>query len=216
MPFQRTARNAFTLIELLIVVMIIAILAAIAVPNFMEAQTRAKVSRAVADLRSEATALEAYFVDHNNYPSMHEPGFTHAFGITDFKWWYTPNVLSTPVAYITSANLLCPFGGDTYQKNNFPDNIWRRYSYENIVELEKGYADGISILAGKYAPAQNARNRIGRWRILCIGPDVHIQGLPGNSAWNPMVPYDPTNGTNSLGNIMRTQASTTGANSQPI
>jgi prepilin-type N-terminal cleavage/methylation domain-containing protein len=59
---------AFTLIELLIVVAIIAILAAIAVPNFLEAQTRAKVSRVKSDLRSIATAIEAYRVDHNEYP----------------------------------------------------------------------------------------------------------------------------------------------------
>jgi prepilin-type N-terminal cleavage/methylation domain-containing protein len=60
--------RGFTLIELLIVVAIIAILAAIAVPNFLEAQTRAKVSRVRADLRSLATALESYFIDNNAYP----------------------------------------------------------------------------------------------------------------------------------------------------
>jgi prepilin-type N-terminal cleavage/methylation domain-containing protein len=61
-------RRGFTLIELLIVVAIIAILAAIAVPNFLEAQTRAKVSRTLADMRSLATGMEAFRVDHNLYP----------------------------------------------------------------------------------------------------------------------------------------------------
>ena len=59
--------KGFTLIELLIVVAIIAILAAIAVPNFLEAQVRSKVSRVKADLRVLATGLEAYYVDYNMY-----------------------------------------------------------------------------------------------------------------------------------------------------
>jgi len=58
-------RLGFTLIELLIVVAIIAILAAIAVPNFLEAQTRAKVARVKNDFRTLATAIEAYSVDWN-------------------------------------------------------------------------------------------------------------------------------------------------------
>lgn len=61
-------RRAFTLIELLIVVAIISILAAIAVPNFLEAQTRAKISRCKADMRTMATAIEAYAVDFVKYP----------------------------------------------------------------------------------------------------------------------------------------------------
>ena len=59
--------RAFTLIELLIVVAIIAILAVIAVPNFLEAQTRSKVSRVRADHFALATALEAYRVNEMGY-----------------------------------------------------------------------------------------------------------------------------------------------------
>src|SRR6056300_980877 len=69
---SRQLNRAFTLIELLIVVLIIAILAAIAVPNFLEFQTRAKVSRVKSDHRSLATAIEAYYVDNNQYPAMGE------------------------------------------------------------------------------------------------------------------------------------------------
>jgi len=61
-------RRAFTLIELLIVVAIIGILAAIAVPNFINAQERAKVGRARSDVRSIVNALEMYRLDNNNYP----------------------------------------------------------------------------------------------------------------------------------------------------
>lgn len=64
-------RNAFTLIELLIVVAIIGILAAIAVPNFMNAQVRAKVARVQSEHKSIQTALESFFIDNNGYPPLH-------------------------------------------------------------------------------------------------------------------------------------------------
>ena len=62
-------RRGFTLIELLIVIAVIAILAAIAVPNLLEAQTRSRVSRAKADMATMQTALESFAVDNNRYPS---------------------------------------------------------------------------------------------------------------------------------------------------
>ncbi len=123
-------KKGFTLIELLIVVAIIAILAAIAVPNFLEAQIRAKVSRVKNDQRSLATGLETYYVDNNTYPvsaragrtpagtdnynydlsnAQNPPGSASLRGIDSFA---TRNViaspgtgiatLTTPISYITS------------------------------------------------------------------------------------------------------------------
>lgn len=58
----------FTLIELLIVIAIILILIAIALPNFLSAQIRAKVARAEAEMRELATAIEFFRTEHSHYP----------------------------------------------------------------------------------------------------------------------------------------------------
>lgn len=60
--------KGFTLIELLIVVAIIGIIAAIAIPNLLNAIDRGKQKRSMADLRSIGTAVEEYAVDNNIYP----------------------------------------------------------------------------------------------------------------------------------------------------
>ena len=116
-------KKGFTLIELLIVVAIIAILAAIAVPNFLEAQVRSKVSRVKTDQRSLATGIEAYYVDNNQYPVSARTGRLPAGVANVNSFVVNPGpalalmstfsaqqaggtsrimTLTTPIAYITS------------------------------------------------------------------------------------------------------------------
>jgi prepilin-type N-terminal cleavage/methylation domain-containing protein len=174
-------RRAFTLIELLIVVAIIAILAGIAVPNFLEAQTRSKVSRAKSDMRTIVTALEVYHTDANRYPpSTLVPRFLRLLPLT------------TPIAYITEV----PKDIFEVEETVTPPGPFRRRGNFNYgampIDEEKRYA-----LASD-AP-DLAENSFG------------IEFYPGYSqvAWNDPSNiaayhiYDPTNGTVSRGDLWR-------------
>jgi type II secretion system protein G len=83
-------RRGFTLVELLVTVAIISLLAAIAFPNFLEAQIRAKTAVAKNDLRTIATALEAYHVDNGSYPETYMT-----------PRWQRFQCLTTPIAYMS-------------------------------------------------------------------------------------------------------------------
>ena len=188
-----TARRGFTLIELLIVVAIIAILAAIAVPNFLEAQMRAKVSRVRSDMRSIVVALESYFVDSNAYPP-------HSDDPAGRPWW---RALTTPVAYITSVPL-DPFNNPFPGR---PDTQFGPYMHYNPFwntfgsDTTPGYAwmpDWWGPWPG-FVAQMRAR---GLWYCLeSLGPDGD-EDIPSNSA-GPGAFYDPTNGTVSNGDIIR-------------
>src|SRR5688500_9982883 len=65
--------EGFTLIELLIVVAIIGMLAAIAIPNLLSAIQRSRQKRTMADMRSLATAWEQYAIEYDGYNA---PGWT--------------------------------------------------------------------------------------------------------------------------------------------
>jgi prepilin-type N-terminal cleavage/methylation domain-containing protein len=181
--FSNPRAWGFTLIELLIVVAIIAILAAIAVPNFLDAQIRSKHSRVLGEFSSYATALESYAVDHNHYPSQGPAGGGGADRL---------NVLTTPIAYMTSAMPVDPFTNISDQENTD-----RYYKYRNLVELvESKPADYPEYV------------KLYQWGLFSSGPDkVFIQskkffdsqGLIKKDDY-----YDPTNGTVSPGDIFRT------------
>ena len=66
-------RKGFTLIELLIVVVIIGILAAIAIPKFANTKQKAIVASMKSDLRNLVTAQEAFFADNRDYAGAVDP-----------------------------------------------------------------------------------------------------------------------------------------------
>ena len=191
MTSVRTARHrsGFTLIELLIVVAIIAILAAIAVPNFLEAQVRSKVSRVKSDFRSLATALETYRIDNGKYAWFDDGLYTPAFNPLSYRLW----VLTTPVAYMSTVD--------------FEDQFL-------VGGAEGDYDDGISRTQYNYRNYQFFRDYGWSCYVLnSIGPDrVKNQGLK-TELWargldDTVVLYDPTNGTKSAGDIPRTGGDT--------
>lgn len=202
--------KAFTLIELLIVVAIIAILAAIAVPNFLEAQTRSKISRNLADMRTIATCLETYVVDNNKYPPSDSWGLSEE-GLQR---------LTTPITYCTSSP------DDVFRKkgflygqqsnppsNNFPNTFSpnpvqirdtilndRGYGYQSLepsnrTTFTSDYARfKLVVGTNQFAPATfRYPSEIG-FQLRSVGPD---------QADSQVLPYDATNGTISNGDIMR-------------
>lgn len=187
---SRSARCAFTLIELLIVVAIIAILAAIALPNLLEAQVRSKVSRSKADIRTMATALEAYAVDHNRYPTYHYfNGALHFYmggEVLDFAVsppFNGANPLTTPIAYVSSVP------NDVFATREAGDpNYVLTYHYVNWP-----YAIMSVSAPSRRASFEEAYRTYGPYRLHSRGPDQ--TGPDG-------ITYDPTNGTASNGDVL--------------
>ena len=213
-------KNAFTLIELLIVVAIIAILAAIAVPNFLEAQTRSKVARVKADLRSIGVALESYAVDYSRFPDADHPDYySHVY----IEYMHQ---LSTPVAYLTSLNLIDPF---TVRAGRMPAHLgspaegWKGsylyLTYDGLWVASFWGSGSLGLRRGFVADSQGPSRRysgIEHYGYACImnlppgdpyfawlsGITQGIDGGPPVHAKEDVL-YNPTNGTTSFGGIAR-------------
>ena len=171
--------RGFTLIELLIVVAIISILAAIAVPNFLEAQTRAKVARAKADMRTIMTALEMYRIDSIDYPP---PFFiVGSRRLTE---------LTTPTAYLSGLPQ-DPFShvreiAETHQRIRVHEyTYWRCHFNESHGIVFSGEISDFWVLSSS-GPTEGAR-------IGFTPSDISYSFI-----WSS---YDPTNGTVSPGEI---------------
>ncbi len=219
---QRKRRSGFTLIELLIVVAIIGILAAIAVPNFLEAQVRAKVARSQADMRTIATGLESYYVDNNIYVRPREVVATHWSDPTIPYRKYDTNIgrylipLTTPVAYLAELPTYewapfrlfsdCdPITLDTTGYGPIDCYYYRydtRYMWKNSLWAK---ADGETWY--QWDPEDRKM-----WCLSAVGPDGESNQ---DQAWEGVVwpdlptsgsmtqQYDATNGTVSNGDIIR-------------
>jgi prepilin-type N-terminal cleavage/methylation domain-containing protein len=206
----RTMKKGFTLIELLIVVAIIAILAAIAVPNFLEAQVRSKVSRVKADMRSIATAIEAYAVD-NNRPPMGYWSCRSTLGNIVVSGSGMLVKVTSPVAYITRFPL-DPFTEKGWTAAG-PLQIYvprMTYFYETSSPQQTPGVTGIG-LPGVYAGLMYNIYKSGTsWFMFSLGPSRFECGSPlrwlGGQSNRPEAAavYDPTNGTLSWGFIYRT------------
>jgi general secretion pathway protein G len=116
---MRKNQKGFTLIELLIVVAIIGILAAIAIPNLLTAMQRSKQKRTMADMRSIATAWEAYATDNNAYSAAGAASSSSTLTWSSFS----------DFSYTTLSQILSP----TYIRNTPQNDGWNR-SYDFKVD----------------------------------------------------------------------------------
>ena len=136
-------RKGFTLIELMIVIAIIIILAAIAIPNYLRMTDRARRSRVAGDFASTATALEAYSVDWGAYPLTAAADTAEQFGRTNVA---TPTQIYKEIVGVggvkniaTNTTLTGEAGGIEYIKAGTVTSMYNPFIPTSTVPADLDY-----------------------------------------------------------------------------
>ncbi len=171
-------QKGFTLIELLIVVAIIGILAAIAVPNFLNAQMKAKIAKVESELRTINEAYTTYKLDNNAWPPHADRcRAQHKF-------------VTTPVAYLSSS-IDDPFQSEHETKT------WEWFCGQ--YHAEPAAVEGAGRI-GVAAPEYWQTHRNAAFFTKSVGPDKDGNVVGGQEFF---LPYDASNGLISRGTIYR-------------
>lgn len=183
---------AFTLVELLIVVAIIGILAAIAVPNFLQAQVKAMVARTEADMKNCATAIEQYALDYGSYPYYNNP-LDEVSALSGATVTYLPVGMTTPIVYLTQLPP-DPFPAKVLEGSDGDQSV-KPYKYvHGYDQVYKQQQFSGSHIFVHYQNFSGSGKQL-QWQVWSMGPD--------RVASHTGLPYHSSNGLFSTGDISR-------------